>query len=168
MVKERDELEIAYLASGCFWGPQYHLDKIQGVKETTVGYMGGTLENPSYPEVKSGTTGHVETVKVVFNRSETCYEEILRIYFETHDFTQVGGQGPDIGTQYRSVIFYSNEEQKRCAEKIIDELSKMGYKVATSLEPASTFWNGEEYHQDYYDKRGETPYCHIYKKIFNR
>lgn len=168
MEKVKEEVEIAYLASGCFWGSQYHLDKIDGVKETIVGYMGGTLDNPSYPEVKSGTTGHVETVKVVFDRDETSYEQVLRIYFETHDFTQVGGQGPDIGSQYRSVIFYNSEEQKQVAEKLIEELEKMGYNVATSLEPASTFWSGEDYHQYYYDKRGETPYCHIYKKIFDR
>lgn len=111
-------------------------------------------------------TGHVETVKVVFDSSQTSYEDLLRLYFETHDFTQVGGQGPDIGTQYRSVIFYCDEQQKKMTEKYIGILTDKGYKVATALEPATTFWVGEDYHQHYYDKKGDTPYCHIYRKIF--
>ncbi|MCD7978403.1 MAG: peptide-methionine (S)-S-oxide reductase MsrA [Tannerellaceae bacterium] len=158
--------ETAYLASGCFWGTQYHLNKLKGVLSTSVGYMGGELKNPTYPEVKTGTTGHVETVEVVFDPALTNFEEILKLYYETHDFTQVGGQGPDIGTQYRSVVFYVNEEQKQITEKYIAILSEKGYPVATALEPASTFWVGEEYHQHYYDKKGDTPYCHIYRKIF--
>ncbi len=160
------KIQKAYLASGCFWGTQYHLNKMFGVSATYVGYMGGNLDNPSYPQVKTGTTGHVETVEVLFDTEEVSYEQILKLYFETHDFTQIGGQGPDIGSQYRSVIFYSNEEQKVTAEKLIELLTRMGNKVATSLEPASTFWKAEDYHQHYYDKNGDSPYCHIYKKIF--
>lgn len=128
--------------------------------------MGGTLDHPSYPQVKTGTTGHVETVKVVFDPARVSFEEVLRLYFETHDFTQVGGQGPDIGSQYRSVIFYADEAQKAIARKLIGELESKGYKVATALEPATTFWIGEDYHQQYYDRKGEKPYCHIYRKIF--
>lgn len=128
--------------------------------------MGGETQHPTYPEVKTGTTGHVETVEVVFDPAITNFEDILKLYYETHDFTQVGGQGPDIGTQYRSVVFYVNKEQKQLTEKHIGLLTEKGYPVATALEPASTFWIGEEYHQHYYDKKGETPYCHIYRKIF--
>ena len=136
--------ETAYFASGCFWGTQYHLEKVKGVEYTHVGYMGGTVNNPSYPEVKTGTTGHVETVEVIFDPSQTSFEQLLRLYFETHDFTQVGGQGPDIGSQYRSVIFYCNEEQKEIAERYIGKLFGMGFKVATALEPAEKFWIGED------------------------
>lgn len=160
------KIQKAYLASGCFWGTQYHLNKMFGVTATYVGYMGGDLANPSYSQVKTGTTGHVETVEVLFDTEETSYEQIIRLYFETHDFTQVGGQGPDIGSQYRSVIFYANEEQKIIAENQIKLLTAMGYSVATTIECASTFWRAEDYHQHYYDKNGDSPYCHIYKKIF--
>ncbi|NBH89270.1 peptide-methionine (S)-S-oxide reductase MsrA [Parabacteroides distasonis] len=132
----------------------------------TIGKIRGKIDNPTYPEVKTGMTGHVETVKVVFDSSQTSYEDLLRLYFETHDFTQVGGQGSDIGTQYRSVIFYCDEQQKKMTEKYIGILTDKGYKVATALEPATTFWVGEDYHQHYYDKKGDTPYCHIYRKIF--
>lgn len=167
MGQNKDEqTAVAYLASGCFWGTQYHLNKLPGVELTLVGYMGGTLEHPSYQQVKTGDTKHVETVKVVFDPKRTSYEELLRLYFETHDFTQVGGQGPDVGSQYRSVIFYVDEEQKAMAEKYIHILTEKGYKVATAVEPATTFWIGEDYHQHYYDRKGEKPYCHIYRKIF--
>ncbi len=159
--------QTAYFASGCFWGTQYHFNKAHGVISTEVGYMGGEIENPSYPEVKTGTTGHVETVKVVFDPQETTYEQLVRLYYETHDFSQEGGQGPDIGSQYRSVIFYLNEEQKIIAENYIRILKKMGHKVATALEPATTFWREqEEYHHQYYEKNGDSPYCHIYRKLF--
>lgn len=129
--------------------------------------MGGNLDNPSYPQVKTGATKvTLKPLKFCSTRKKVSYEQILKLYFETHDFTQIGGQGPDIGSQYRSVIFYSNEEQKTTAENLIELLTRMGNKVATSLEPASTFWKAEDYHQHYYDKNGDSPYCHIYKKIF--
>lgn len=118
MEQNSDHRETAYFASGCFWGTQYHMEKAKGVEETHVGYMGGKIDNPTYPEVKTGTTDHVETVKVVFDPSQTSYEDLLRLYFETHDFTQIGGQGPDIGTQYRSIIFYCDEQQKKWPRNI--------------------------------------------------
>lgn len=158
--------ETAYFASGCFWGTQYHFSKAPGVIETFVGYMGGSIENPSYQQVKTGETGHVETVMVLYNPDKISYLQLARLYFETHDFTQIGGQGPDIGSQYRSVIFYCNDEQQMLAEDTIETLNIMGYEVATALEPANVFWIAEDYHQNYYDKSGETPYCHIYRKIF--
>ena len=166
---KKTTMETAYFASGCFWGTEYHFMKAEGVQSTAVGYMGGHTQSPTYEEVCSGNTGHVEVTEVVFDSSVTSYEEMLKLYYETHDFTQVGGQGPDIGDQYRSVIFYANEEQKKMAEKYIKILTEMGYKVATELQNAShhQFWKAEDYHQQYYDNRNGTPYCHIYRKIFN-
>lgn len=165
-VISNSSLEIAYLASGCFWGTEYHLQKLEGVKSTTVGYMGGDTEYPSYKEVCTGETGHAEAVKVVFDSKLVSYEELLKLYFETHDPTQVNGQGPDIGTQYRSEVFYTSQDQKEVAEKIIQMLEDKGYKVATQLSAAVPFYDAEDYHQDYYDNKGSSPYCHIYKKIF--
>lgn len=159
-------VEKAYFASGCFWGTEYHFMKAKGVIETTVGYMGGKTINPTYRDVCSGETGHAETTEVVFDAFKTSYDEMVKLFFETHNFTQVGGQGPDIGDQYRSVIFYTSEEQKQIAEKYIEILAKKGYKVATKLEKAPRFWAAEDYHQQYYDKKQGSPYCHIYRKIF--
>ena len=159
-------METAYFASGCFWGTEYHFMKVKGVKETTVGYMGGHTQHPTYKEVCTGETGHAETTQVVFDTTQTSYEDMVKLYFETHDFTQVGGQGPDIGDQYRSVIFYTSEAQKQMAEKYIGILTNKGYKVATILEKALEFWPAEDYHQEYYDKKHGSPYCHIYRKIF--
>lgn len=127
---------------------------------------GGHTKNPTYQQVCTGKTGHVETTEVVFDNAKTSYENLVKLYYETHDFTQVGGQGPDIGDQYRSVIFYANEEQKKIAEKYINILKAKGYKVATILRPAPEFWKAEEYHQAYYEKKHGSPYCHIYRKIF--
>jgi len=159
-------MEKAYFASGCFWGTEYHFMKAKGVSETTVGYMGGHTQHPTYKEVCTGETGHAETTEVVFDTTQTTYEDMLKLYFETHDFTQVGGQGPDIGDQYRSVIFYTSEAQKQLAEKYVGILTDKGYKVATIIEKAPEFWPAEDYHQEYYDKKHGSPYCHIYRKIF--
>jgi peptide methionine sulfoxide reductase msrA/msrB len=159
-------MEKAYFASGCFWGTEYHFMKAKGVIETTVGYMGGHTQNPTYKEVCTGETGHAETTEVLFDSTQTTYEDMLKLYFETHDFTQVGGQGPDIGDQYRSVIFYTSEAQKQLAEKYVGILTHKGYKVATIIEKAPEFWPAEDYHQEYYDKKHGSPYCHIYRKIF--
>ncbi|ADQ78757.1 peptide methionine sulfoxide reductase [Paludibacter propionicigenes WB4] len=166
MKQENNTHETAYFASGCFWGTQYHFMKAAGVISTTVGYMGGHTLNPTYKEVCTGETGHAETTEVVFDNTKTSYENMVKLYFETHDFTQVGGQGPDIGDQYRSVIFYTSEAQKQIAEKYIRILTDKGYKVATILQKAPEFWKAEDYHQEYYEKKNGTPYCHIYRKIF--
>jgi peptide methionine sulfoxide reductase msrA/msrB len=159
-------MEKAYFASGCFWGTEYHFMKAKGVKATTVGYMGGHTEAPTYKEVCTGTTGHVEVVEVEYDPSLTSFEEMLKLYYETHDFEQVGGQGPDIGEQYQSVVFYVNDEQKSMVEKYIGLLNNKGYKVATQLRSAPEFWEAEDYHQEYYDKKNGIPYCHAYRKIF--
>nr|NQU92816.1 bifunctional methionine sulfoxide reductase B/A protein [Bacteroidota bacterium] len=156
----------ALFASGCFWGTEYYFNKAKGVLSTTVGYTGGQVKNPTYEQVCTGKTGHAETVEVIFDPQQTDYETLARLFFETHDFTQVGGQGPDIGNQYRSVIFYTDDQQKEIAEKLVKILEDKGYKVATKLEKDSEFYNAEKYHQDYYQKTGGTPYCHIKRDVF--
>jgi len=156
----------AIFASGCFWGTEYYLSQADGVISTTVGYIGGHVKNPTYKQVCTGTTGHAEAVEVVFDPSKTTYEKLARLFFETHDFTQVNRQGPDIGEQYRSVIFYTDDSQKAVAEKLVKLLQAKGYKVATKIEKASEFYSAENYHQDYYEKSGGTPYCHIKRDVF--
>lgn len=158
--------DTAIFASGCFWGTQHHFARVKGVVSTEAGFSGGITKNPTYEEVCTGKTMHAEAVRAVFNTGETSYEELAKLYFETHDPTQTDRQGPDIGTQYRSVIFYSNDEQKATAEKLINILKEKGYNVVTKLEKATDFWKAEEYHQDYYRKNGGFPYCHIYQKKF--
>ncbi len=158
--------EIAVFASGCFWGTEFMFQKEDGVISTDVGYTGGFVENPSYQQVCTGKTGHAEAMKIVFNPAKVSYEKLARLFFETHDPTQVNGQGPDIGTQYRSGIYYANETQKAVAEKLIGELKGKGIKVATEVQAASKFWPAEEYHQEYYAKNGKKPYCHSYRKLF--
>ena len=117
--------------------------------------------------MKFATTTHImQAVEVTFDTVKTSYEDLVKYFFEIHDFTQVNRQGPDVGEQYRSEIFYYNDKQKEIANNVIKILQDKGYKVATKLEPATAFWKAEEYHQDYYEKNGETPYCHVYKKIF--
>lgn len=158
--------DTAVFASGCFWGTEYWLKKEDGVISTTVGYTGGEKENPTYEEVCSKKTGHAEAVQVLFNPDVVSYEKLAKIFFETHDPAQVNRQGPDVGEQYRSEIFYNSEAQKKTAEKLIGILKEKGYDVATKLSPAKKFFRAEEYHQDYYEKKGSTPYCHFYTKKF--
>ena len=156
----------AVFASGCFWGTQFYLQQAKGVLSTTVGFTGGHTANPTYEEVSSGTTGHAEAVKVIYDPTFISYEDLAKLFFETHDFTQVNRQGPDIGEQYRSEIFYGDEAQKQTAEKLIGILNEKGFKVATRITPAGEFWKAEDYHQNYYQKNGHRPYCHVYRKIF--
>lgn len=159
-------MEKAILASGCFWGTEYFLKRIDGVVSTTVGYTGGFVENPTYEQVCTKRTGHYEATEVIYDPSKTDYETVLRMFFETHDPTQVNGQGPDIGPQYRSAVFYMNDAQKATAEKLIALLRAKGYAVATELLPAAVFYSAESYHQDYYDNKGGSPYCHGYRALF--
>jgi len=158
--------ERAIFASGCFWGTEYHLQKVPGVISTTVGYTGGHVDNPTYKQVCTDKTGHAEAVEVIYDPSKTSYEELARLFFETHDFTQLNRQGPDIGTQYRSSVFYHDEKQKNIAIKLIETLKKKDFDVKTEVTMAGKFWPAENYHQDYYQNNGKTPYCHIYRKIF--
>ncbi len=156
----------ALFAGGCFWGVEYYLQKAPGVISVTSGFTGGHVKNPSYREVTTGNTGHAETVKVVYDPDKISYEKLLRLFLEIHDPTQVGRQGPDIGDQYRSEIFYLNEDQRKIAEKSIAILKEKGLKVATAVTKASEFYEAEGYHQDYYFKNGKTPYCHAYTQRF--
>ena len=158
--------ETLILASGCFWGTEYFLKRIDGVLSTTVGYTGGHVENPSYEQVCGKRTGHYEACLVEYDPKRTTAEEVLRTFFETHDPTQANGQGPDIGPQYRSAVFYQNEAQRDLTQSLIGLLTAKGFKVATEVLPAQAFYSAEGYHQDYYDNKGGTPYCHGYRKLF--
>ncbi|AZQ61369.1 bifunctional methionine sulfoxide reductase B/A protein [Flammeovirga pectinis] len=160
------EENVAIFAGGCFWGVEYYFAELPGVTKTEVGYTGGKKNNPSYREVCYTDTGHAEALQVTYDPSKVTYEELAKLFFEIHDPTQVDRQGPDVGTQYRSEVFYTNNNQKEIAEKLIAELEDNGYKVATKVTEASTFWDAEEYHQMYYFKKDKTPYCHIKTKRF--
>jgi len=164
--KKTNALKKAYFAGGCFWGVEYYLEKAKGVISVESGYMGGRTTNPTYHDVSYKHTGHIESVEVIYDSSKTNYETLARLFFEIHDPTQKKRQGPDIGEQYSSVIFYMNEDEKKIDEKLIALLEKNGYNVQTQLRPATTFYKAESYHQNYYDKKGKTPYCHGYVKRF--
>jgi len=159
-------VEKAIFAGGCFWGVEYYMQKAPGVISTRVGYIGGHMANPTYEQVCSHTTGHAEAVEVTFDPQKTTYEALAKLFFEIHDPTQINRQGPDIGDQYRSEIFYLNDTQKNIAQKLIDQLKAKGYAVVTRLSPATTFYPAEDYHQQYYQHKGTTPYCHFYQKKF--
>ena len=148
-----------YLAAGCFWGVEYKFSKFNGVINTEAGYMGGTLENPTYEDVCTDTTNHAEVVCVVYNENIVSTEKIIGYFFEIHNPTQKNRQGPDIGTQYRSAIFYTEDEQKKIAQNYIVKLDSSGkYKnyIETDIIKASTFWKAEDYHQRYLEKKGAT------------
>lgn len=156
----------AIFAGGCFWGVEHMMQKVDGVMSVESGYIGGKIENPTYEQVCTKLTGHAEAVRVVFDPTKTSYEKLAKLFFEIHDPTQVDGQGPDIGNQYRSEIFYIDDNQRQIAEKLISTLKSKGYKVVTNVTPASKFYPAENYHQDYYQHKGTEPYCHKYTKRF--
>lgn len=164
---EKDmETEKAIFAGGCFWGVEYYFQRAKGVISTQVGYIGGHKDNPTYKEVCYTDTGHAEAIEVTYDPEVTNFEEMAKLFFETHDPTQVDRQGPDIGPQYRSAVFYLNDEQKATTESLIGQLKEKGLDVATEVEKAPTFWSAEDYHQQYYEKKNGTPYCHAYTKRF--
>lgn len=164
--KNLKKIAKAYFAGGCFWGVEYYFETKNGVISVSSGYMGGTENDPTYQEVCSGNTGHLEIVEVTYDPSKISYEKLAEFFFEIHDPTQSNGQGPDIGEQYHSAIFYNNDKEKEVAEELITRLKNKKYDVVTELLPADEFWKAEEYHQDYYKKTGKRPYCHIYTKRF--
>ena len=146
-------MEIAVLALGCFWGPEKKFGKIEGIVETEVGYCGGKMPNVTYKEVCSGETGHAEVVKLTFDSKKISYEKILEYFFEFHDPTTLNKQGPDIGTQYRSEIFYNNDEQKKISNTVIEKLNKkFNSKIVTKISENKNYTRAEEYHQKYLEK----------------
>ena len=159
-------METAIFASGCFWGTEYHFERAKGVISTRVGFTGGTVRNPAYREVCTGRTGHAEAVKVVYDPDKTDFRTLAKLFFETHDPTELDRQGPDVGTQYRSEVFYLNENQKTVTEELIAELRSTGLDVVTRVTPAQEFFDAEDYHQHYYANNGQSPYCHIYTRRF--
>ncbi|HLT06091.1 MAG TPA: peptide-methionine (S)-S-oxide reductase MsrA [Cyclobacteriaceae bacterium] len=155
------KLDTATFAGGCFWCVEAAFEQINGVEEAVSGYAGGKEENPSYSEVSNGRTGHAETVEIYYDPEKINYPTLLRIFFTAHDPTQLNRQGPDIGRQYRSVIFYHNEEQKQMAEEAIEEVNVSGEysgDVVTELLPYRKFWPAEDYHQDYEKHNPNDPY----------
>ncbi len=147
-------MEIAVLALGCFWGPEIKFSKINGVIKTEVGYCGGNSSQTTYKEVCTGNTNHAEVVKIDFDEKLITYEEILKIFFEIHDPTTLNAQGPDFGTQYRSEIFYLNDNQKKIAEDVLDKVNKkLSGKVVTKISVLKNYCIAEEYHQKYLEKR---------------
>ena len=156
----------AYFSAGCFWGVEYYFKRFKGVTKTAVGFMGGEIDYPSYKQVKTGATGHLETIEVEYDPKTVSYEALVRYFFEIHDFEQADGQGIDIGTQYLSAIWFNNTEERDTAIKVFGELMQMGYHPATQIRQAMIFYPAEDYHQDYLDQRQETPECHVYRRIF--
>jgi len=154
------DTEEAIVAGGCFWGVEYHLKQMAGVLKVESGYIGGHIEDPGYDRVCQGNTGHYEAVRVIFNPVVTTYSDIVKRFFEIHDPTQSNGQGPDLGHQYQSAVFYYNQEQLEQAQHLIKLLKQRGYEAVTQLLEMSTFWPAEDYHQDYYTKHAKAPYCH--------
>lgn len=159
---KQEETEVAIFAGGCFWGVEHLMQQQPGILSIEVGYIGGSTENPTYREVCSHTTGHAEAVRIVFDPKKVSYTTLAKLFFEIHDPTQSDGQGPDLGDQYRSEIFYTTSRQKEIAEELIGQLQGKGFQVVTRVTPATVFWKAEDYHQNYYNKTGKAPYCHRY------
>jgi peptide methionine sulfoxide reductase msrA/msrB len=163
-----ERIEKAYFAGGCFWGVEYSFDHTDGVLVARSGYMGGDLTDPEYTDVCSGSTGHAETVEVVFDRSAVSFRELAMLFFEIHDPGQIDRQGADTGTQYRSAVFYTSEQQLSVINELISVLKNSGYSIATEVSPAGSFWQAENRHQNYYDKNGIGSACHVRVSRFTR
>ncbi len=160
------DTEEAIFAAGCFWGVEYYFKQLPGVLKTEVGYTGGHSQHPNYQAVCAGTTGHVEAIRVVYDPQVLSYEQVVKYFFEIHDPSQANGQGPDLGSQYLSVVFYYDTTQKATAEKVMTLLKDKGLQLATALKPVAVFWSAEGNHQNYYGKHNKEPYCHFYTKRF--
>ena len=156
------QIELATFGSGCFWCTEAFFQRLRGVEKVVSGYSGGKIKNPSYREVCSGMTGHAEVIQVSFDPARISYNDLLEVFFSTHDPTTLNKQGADTGTQYRSVIFYHNDEQKKSAEefkKQLDASGKLKRPIVTEISPFTEFFPAENYHQDYFNLNGEAPYC---------
>lgn len=156
------KLQIATFGSGCFWCTEAIFQSVDGVEKVVSGYMGGQVKNPTYKEVCSGLTGHAEVLQITYNPDEVTYDELLEIFWKTHDPTTLNRQGNDVGTQYRSVVFYHNEDQKQLAESYKTQLTAaevFDQPIVTEITPASVFYKAEDYHQNYYNLNGDAPYC---------
>ncbi len=163
-----ERIERAYFAAGCFWGVEHSFNHTDGVISARSGYMGGNFTNPGYTDVCSGSTGHAETVEVVFDNSVVSFRELAMTFFEIHDPTQINRQGVDTGTQYRSAVFYTSEQQLSVVNELVSVLENSGYRIATEVSPAGNFWPAENYHQNYYDKNGVGSSCHTRVNRFTR
>jgi peptide-methionine (S)-S-oxide reductase len=154
--------ETATFGAGCFWGVEYVFERVPGVLATEVGYAGGHTENPTYRDVCSHRTGHAEVLKVDFDPAVVSYDQLLEVFWAMHDPTQVNRQGPDVGDQYRSVVFTHSDAQQTAAEASRQTAQeRFSRPIATQIEPAGPFYRAEEYHQHYYDRNGHEPYCHV-------
>ena len=163
-MNQKVSLEVATLAGGCFWCIEGVFREVKGVESVVSGYTGGTTANPTYEQVCTGTTGHAEVVQVTYNSSKLSYREILEIFFSVHDPTTLNRQGGDVGTQYRSAIFYHSEEQKAIAEELIGELNKAhlwSKNIVTQILPLETFYLAEDYHREYFSQHPEQAYCQM-------
>lgn len=152
-------MQQAIFGGGCFWCTEAIFQQVRGVQEITSGYAGGQRPNPSYEQVCSGATGHAEVIRIGFDESVIGYEQLLQVFFATHDPTTLNRQGNDIGTQYRSVIFYLDESQRQQAQAMIESLRAEGINVVTELSPAPAFYSAEAYHQDFYARNPAQGYC---------
>lgn len=166
--KADNQESVVTLAGGCFWCTEAVFERMKGVNDVVSGYIGGAMVNPDYKSVCTGTTGHAEAVEVYYDPSETSYEELLEVFFKTHDPTSVNRQGADVGTQYRSAIFFHDDAEKKAAEAYIAKLNKSPEfrgRIVTTLEPATTFYPAEELHQDYFRKNPNEGYCRAVVRI---
>ena len=163
-VKVKEGMEVATFAGGCFWCTEAVFLEIKGVEKVVSGYIGGTTKNPTYKDICTGETGHAEAIQITFNPNEVAYEDLLEVFFATHDPTTLNRQGADVGTQYRSEIFYHSEAQKTKAENYIQLLEKeklYDKKIVTKVSSATVFYNAEEYHQNYYNQNSSQGYCQM-------
>ena len=164
MSETNSNLATAILGTGCFWCTEAVFQQLEGVDKVTSGYSGGKVDNPTYKEVCNGNTGHAECLKIDYDPSKITFEELLEVFWKVHDPTTLNRQGGDVGTQYRSVVFYQNEEQKSIVQHQIAELNKSGAwsnPIVTTLEPLVKFYPAEDYHQDYFNNNGGNPYCQM-------
>jgi len=170
-------LQLATFASGCFWCTEAIFQNVDGVEKVVSGYMGGTVKNPTYKDVCTGRTGHAEVIQLTYDPKKVTYDELLEIFWKTHDPTTLNRQGADVGTQYRSAVFYHNGDQKQLAEmykKKLTEAEVFDQAIVTEITPASVFYKAEDYHQNYYNLNGDAPYCSMviqpkvekFKKVF--